>query len=82
MMDEAHFAMTMPEQTFDFRMVSGPDRAYIVVKEVSDGVAHVPGPAYPREVNHERRPAHAGRGASEGKVNPNPRRQRNISFRR
>ena len=50
MMEDNFYCMITPAQNFDFRIVSGPERSYIAVREVSEGVEHLAGPSEPREV--------------------------------
>lgn len=56
MMDPGFFCMITPQSSFDFRIVSGPARAYIAVKEVSQGIEHLKGPEISREVGIDRKP--------------------------
>ena len=56
MMSPELFNMVTPEVNFNFRIVSGPARAYIAVKEVSHGVEHLTGPDNPREISTGRKP--------------------------
>ena len=50
------FNMVTPEANFNFRIMSGPARAYIAVTEVSHGVEPLKGPDNPREVSTNRKP--------------------------
>ena len=56
MIDDNHYAMVTPGQNLEFRTVSGPDKAYIAVTEVSKDVDHVEGPGKPREVDRHLKP--------------------------
>ena len=64
MMDDERYCMVTPGQNFDFKIMSGPNHAYIAVKEISQGVDHIQGPVHDREVNHDRKPRMPGRRTS------------------
>lgn len=50
MMTDSFYSLLTPDQGFNFRIASGPRHAYITVKEISEGVEHIPGPNHPREI--------------------------------
>lgn len=50
MMNSAHYHMTTGEDSLTFKIMSGPGKARITVREVSTGIEHVPGPTGPREI--------------------------------
>ncbi len=49
MMETNFYCMITLDQTFEFRIASGPASAYIAVREVSEDTEHVAGPTKPRE---------------------------------
>ena len=77
MMDQADYCMVTPEQNLNFRIKSGPEAAYITVRETSTDVEHIPGPQEAREICRGKGPttrslATAATGGT-GEDDPRPR---------